>query len=102
MNDQRRQILEMLAAGKISADEAERLLAALDRDTAPPSEEASPAATSKKKPKFLHVQVKEGPDLRARRGDIPGDRILAVVILHAEMDRVGIQGVIRDIRGILT
>ena len=30
MNENRRQILEMLAGGKITADEAERLLAALD------------------------------------------------------------------------
>ena len=30
MNEDRRSILEMLAAGKITADEAERLLAALD------------------------------------------------------------------------
>ena len=30
MNENRRQILEMLAAGKITAEEAERLLAALD------------------------------------------------------------------------
>jgi hypothetical protein len=30
MNENRRRILEMLAAGKITADEAERLLAALD------------------------------------------------------------------------
>ena len=30
MNENRRQILEMLAAGKITANEAERLLAALD------------------------------------------------------------------------
>jgi len=30
MNENRRQILEMLAAGKITADEAERLLAALE------------------------------------------------------------------------
>jgi uncharacterized membrane protein len=30
MNENRRQILEMLAAGKLTADEAERLLAALD------------------------------------------------------------------------
>jgi len=29
MNENRRQILEMLAAGKITADEAEKLLAAL-------------------------------------------------------------------------
>ncbi len=30
MNENRRQILEMLAAGKITADEAEQLLAALE------------------------------------------------------------------------
>lgn len=33
MNENRRQILEMLAAGKITADEAERLLAALEPDS---------------------------------------------------------------------
>ncbi len=34
MNENRKQILEMLVAGKITADEAERLLAALDPGTA--------------------------------------------------------------------
>ncbi|MGD0155243.1 MAG: hypothetical protein ABSB50_04050 [Terracidiphilus sp.] len=34
MNENRRQILEMLAAGKITADEAERLLAALESEPA--------------------------------------------------------------------
>ena len=38
MNENRRQILEMLAAGKITADEAERLLAALDPDQHPKPE----------------------------------------------------------------
>jgi hypothetical protein len=33
MSEHRRQILEMLAAGKITADEAERLLAALEPDS---------------------------------------------------------------------
>jgi hypothetical protein len=33
MNENRRQILEMLAAGKITADEAEQLLAALEPDS---------------------------------------------------------------------
>ena len=37
MNENRRQILEMLAAGKITADEAERLLAALDPTPHAPS-----------------------------------------------------------------
>ena len=34
MNDNRRQILDMLAQGKITADEAERLIAALERSDA--------------------------------------------------------------------
>jgi SHOCT-like domain len=37
MNDHRRQILEMLSAGKITADEAERLIAALEREGPPPA-----------------------------------------------------------------
>ena len=32
MNDNRRQILDMLAEGKLTAEEAERLIAALERD----------------------------------------------------------------------
>ena len=35
MNENRRQILEMLAAGKITAEEAERLLVAVESDSTP-------------------------------------------------------------------
>lgn len=56
MNDDRRSILEMLATGKITADEAERLLAALDRT--PRAASAEPAvAGENRKAKFLRVQV---------------------------------------------
>jgi hypothetical protein len=56
MNDDRRSILNMLAEGKITADEAERLLAALDR--APASEPREPVlAQERPKAKFLRVQV---------------------------------------------
>lgn len=34
MSESRRQVLEMLAQGKVNADQAERLIAALDRDEA--------------------------------------------------------------------
>jgi hypothetical protein len=56
MNDNRKRILEMLAAGQINADEAERLLAALDRE---PSPAGSDAAESQPKawPKYLRVMV---------------------------------------------
>lgn len=52
MNPERRQILEMLAEGKISADEAERLLAALD--AAPPSPAVPPAL---RRARYLRVLV---------------------------------------------
>jgi uncharacterized membrane protein len=60
MNENRRQILEMLAAGKITADEAERLLAALD--TNPPAAgeftgKTSNGATVKTRAKYLRVLV---------------------------------------------
>ena len=57
MNENRRQILEMLAAGQISADEAERLIAALEKEPAA----ASPADRSESGPsvwpKYLRVVV---------------------------------------------
>ena len=48
MNEQRRDILDMLAEGKITAEEAEQLIAALDRDQPPPavsSPDVRPKAT---------------------------------------------------------
>jgi hypothetical protein len=61
MSEGRRQILEMLATGKITADEAERLIAALEGPgrgaaTAVPANGAS-AETTKPRPKYLRVQV---------------------------------------------
>ncbi|HLY04396.1 MAG TPA: hypothetical protein VKR31_01500 [Rhizomicrobium sp.] len=53
MNEHRRKILDMLAEGKISADEAERLLAALDR--IPPA--VSTTAAARPNPKYLRVVV---------------------------------------------
>ncbi|MGW1886337.1 SHOCT-like domain-containing protein [Streptomyces sp. NPDC001970] len=47
MNEQRRQILQMPAEGKITADEAERLLDALERE----QPESPPGATSRPKPR---------------------------------------------------
>ena len=57
MNEQRRQILEMLAEGKINADEAERLIAALESDR------EAPASTQRKgAPKYLRVVVDDRSD----------------------------------------
>lgn len=58
MNEHRRQILEMLATGKITADEAEHLIAALGKEEPQAGSSASAAEPSPKpKPKYLRVMV---------------------------------------------
>lgn len=58
MNDDRRSILNMLAEGKITADEAERLLSALDRTPAPAAHvSAAGYPANRAKAKYLRVQV---------------------------------------------
>ncbi len=56
MNENRRQILEMLAAGRITADEAERLIAALEKEPPRPAG-ASSEPDSKAWPAYLRVVV---------------------------------------------
>jgi hypothetical protein len=77
MNENRRQILEMLAAGKITADEAERLLAALEPDsTAARGEFASSVSGSNRsrtaavasRPKYLRVLVEADEEMTGMKG----------------------------------
>jgi hypothetical protein len=74
MNEERRQILEMLAAGKINADEAERLLAAVER-TAPAgggpgggARSGEAPSGSKPKPKYLRVLVEADESMTGLKG----------------------------------
>jgi len=57
MNEERRKILEMLKEGKISVDDAERLMAALSE----PAAEATAAPGGKAGWKYLRVLVEPGP-----------------------------------------
>ena len=57
MSEHRRQILEMLSEGKISADEAERLISAFEEPASAKSSQAEPASAGKNPPKYLRVQV---------------------------------------------
>src|ERR1051325_3569045 len=57
MSENRRQILQMLSEGKIAADEAERLIAAVEKDAATPVATAAGGG----KPKYLRVLI-EGQD----------------------------------------
>jgi hypothetical protein len=67
MNEQRRQILQMLAEGKITADEAERLIDALEREQ--PESPPGAAPRPKPRPKYLRVVVNSADNFG---GDGPG------------------------------
>jgi hypothetical protein len=63
MNEHRRQILQMLSEGKISADEAERLIAAAEGPVSSKSNE-SWGTVEKSRPKYLRVVVDSEEDGR--------------------------------------
>jgi len=62
MNQERMKILQMLAEGKITAEEAEKLLSKLDNEEHTAGPNGSPATLSSILPKYLYVNVepKEG------------------------------------------
>ena len=104
MNEQRRQILQMLAEGKITADEAERLIDAVERE----QPESPPGATPrpKSRPKYLRVLVEdnsgggEGPGrvnirvpLQLLRAGVRLTSLIppqALTKLNAELDKSGV------------
>lgn len=69
MNEERRSILEMLAAGKITADEAERLLAAVEpRANASGGAAAASSGATKPRPKYLRVLVEADETMTGLKG----------------------------------
>ena len=59
MNEDRRKILEILAQGKITADEAERLIAALEKSPSAPGAANGNGTSSKSKPNYLRLVVSD-------------------------------------------
>jgi hypothetical protein len=57
MNDNRLHVLQMLAAGQVSPEEADRLIAALDKEPAAPATRAAEVTTGN--PRYLRVFVEE-------------------------------------------
>ena len=57
MNEDRRAILQMLADGKISPDEAERLIVTLERGGPEPARSADAPRSRSHPPKFLRIAV---------------------------------------------
>ncbi|MDX9857893.1 MAG: hypothetical protein RBT76_08895 [candidate division Zixibacteria bacterium] len=81
MSAERKKILDMLAEGKITADEADRLLAALDPKEPRPVTSATASETPRSKPKYLRVQVAGGPDTHRRHKNV--DIKIPLVLLKA-------------------
>lgn len=106
MNEQRRQILEMLAEGKITADEAERLINAVERDQ--PESQAgavsAPQSRPRARPKYLRVVVEDSGGDEPSRINIrvplqllrAGVRLASLVPpqlltkINAELDKSGV------------
>jgi polyhydroxyalkanoate synthesis regulator phasin len=59
MNENRRKILEMLSAGKITAAEAERLMDALEKEAHPAAQTNADEARPQGRPKYLRVSVED-------------------------------------------
>jgi hypothetical protein len=62
MSEHRRQILQMLSEGKISADEAERLIAAVEEPVGTKSTDPAFGSAGKSHPKYLRVVVDSEDD----------------------------------------
>ena len=63
MNEHRRQVLQMLSDGKINADEAERLITAMEQPTSSSSStDSGSTPTVKPRPKYLRVVVDSEDD----------------------------------------
>ncbi len=82
MTEQRKKILEMLSAGTINADEAERLITALEKNSTS-HETDSENVKSKPKPKFLHVKVEKEPGSGCKHDNV--DIKIPIMLLKAGM-----------------
>jgi hypothetical protein len=98
MNENRRQILEMLAAGKITANEAERLLAALEPESSVPWNEVggsssgngSKSAGAKSRPKYLRVLVEADEEMTGMKGPTTVNVRVPMQLLRAGVRLAGL------------
>ena len=68
MSDDRRRVLDLLAQGKITVEEADQLLRALGSAAA--QETTQPAAEASRKPRFIRIAVHKPADGRDAKEDI--------------------------------
>jgi hypothetical protein len=68
MNDERRSILDMLSKGKITVEEADQLLRAVDAiNSEPPSADAAAASGEPRRARWLRVAVEKNTDAGRKR-----------------------------------
>jgi hypothetical protein len=89
MNDNRRQILDMLAAGQISAEQAERLIAALEKQPSAVPPGAGAEAKPSTWPKYLRVMV-EAEEGHHGSGPAKVDVRVPIQLLRAGVKLAGI------------
>lgn len=87
MSEHRRQILQMLSEGKISAADAERLIAAVEEPSAARSSDISSAG--KAKPKYLRVVV-DSDDGGGREGPTKVNLRVPMQLLRAGVKLAGL------------
>ena len=93
MGDDRRQILEMLASGKINADEAERLLLAVEKSKkggGGAAADSGSAATAKERPKYLRVLVEGDEAMTGWKGGTTVNVRVPMQLLRAGVRLAGL------------
>lgn len=91
MGDDRRQILEMLASGKINADEAERLILALEKISEGGAAGTGGAATATKtRPKYLRVLVEGDEQMTGWKGGTTVNVRVPMQLLRAGVRLAGL------------
>ena len=85
MSEKKRQVLEMLAEGKINTDEAERLLSALGNESDTAEVRPQPESGNGSKPKFLHVKVNSKPSSQHQHQHENVDIKVPLILLKAGM-----------------
>jgi hypothetical protein len=97
MSENRRQILEMLASGKITAEEADRLLAALEPDPAAAPRASSnvsgsnvASASPKTRAKYLRVQVEADESMTGMKGPTTVNVRVPMQLLRAGVRLAGL------------
>jgi hypothetical protein len=68
MSENQKRILQMLAEGKISVEEASQLLSLINKGNSPEVEGVAPAREVKPAPKYLYVRVEPKEGARCQNG----------------------------------